>query len=243
MTSESEKIAAYWSSLEPDRDSTGSFYISPFTVEYKNRRAFGDDVAPDRISDETLALDVFLRRYASDRPIRSILSLCCGFGKVERYVVKRLKTVESCLGVDLAEGALREAARRAASEGLPIRYETADLNNYKWPVEAYDLIIANGALHHLTNLEAVMPGMRQALRPGGVLYCCEYVGPSHQDQSARQVELINAAKFLLPDELRELRGVPFLGGGWRWRIVSKAANLHRKTKPYRRHGRYGRSWR
>ena len=76
-----------------------------------------------------------------------------------------------------------------------------------------------------------MPGMRQALRPGGVLYCCEYVGPSHQDQSARQVELINAAKFLLPEELRELRGVPFLGGGWRWRIVSKAANLHRKTIP------------
>ena len=223
------KVAEYWSNLEPDRDLAGSFYTSPCMVEYKNRRAFGDEVAPENLKGDSLALDIFLRRYVGDRPIRSVLSLCCGFGKVERYLVKRLKTVENCLGLDLAEGALREAAKRAESEGLSIRYEIADLNSYQWPTEAYDLIIANGALHHLTNLEAVIPGMRQALRPKGVLYCCEYVGPSHQDQSVRQVELINAAKFLLPEEWRDLRGAPYLGAEWKWKLASKVANLHRKT--------------
>jgi SAM-dependent methyltransferase len=223
-----QRVANHWSITDPDRDSPGNFYNSPVVKHYRNGRAFGKDLPEAKLRNEWFAVDWFLSNYGTERPIRNILSLCCGFGKVERYFVKQLDTVEACLGIDIAEGALREAARKAEDENLPIRYERADLNSYAWPIGAYDLIISNGALHHLSNLESIICGIRQALRPDGLLYCCEYVGPSLQDQSRRHVELINAATYLLPESFRDLRGIPHLGGGWKWRIASKMANLYKK---------------
>jgi hypothetical protein len=39
-----------------------------------------------------------------------------------------------------------------------------------------------------------------------MLIACEYLGPSYQDHSKRQLEIINAASFLVPSELRARTG-------------------------------------
>jgi hypothetical protein len=81
-------------------------------------------------------------------------------------------------------------------------------------------------------LEGVFEGMRRTLRPGGLLYACEYVGPTYQDHSIRQLQIINAAAFLLPPELRARKGLPFIINKRCFRFVSKLYALaNRQERP------------
>lgn len=207
-----EKVQLFWSQYEPDRDGAG-FYSSGIVRGYIISNAFGAEFVDSYANNPHYSEDMLVDRYLKGKNIRTVLSLCCGFGSVEQRVVSRLENVDHCLGIDLAEGALDSARDRARKSGLDsIEYVKADLNTYDWPLEKYDLIIANGALHHLSNLEGVIAGMHHSLKPGGTLFCCEYVGAKLQDQPPRQLELINACSYLIPQELRTRHPVPFTAG-------------------------------
>jgi len=81
--------------------------------------------------------------------------------------------------------------------------QVADINSQALPEAAFDVIWANGALHHIKDLEVVIPNLYRALLPGGLLIASEYVGPNYQQPGARQAELINAVRHILPEELRQ----------------------------------------
>jgi len=196
--------------------------MSPLLRAHIIETAYGREFVAKYQNSSHFAEDIFVSEYLSDKKVEIILSLCCGFGSVERRIVSQLADVKQCLGLDLAEGALAVARTRAEENGMHcISYEAADLNKYSWPTEQYDLVIANGALHHLSNLEAVLDGIRTALRPGGILYACEYVGPSYQDLPARQIQIINAAAFLVPPELRARKGLPVFISKRLFRLISR----------------------
>lgn len=204
-------VAKHWSRREPQRDES-NFYMSPLTRAYIIENAYGSEIAQKYHGDSFFAENIFIDQYLKDLTIGSVMSLCCGFGAVERHFLSRIPGVQRCEGVDVADGALDVARQRAAEDhdrfGC-ISYRCADLNAFAWEEEMYDLIIANGALHHIKNLEGVVEGIFRSLRPGGILYACEYVGPNYQDHTAEQLRLINAAAYLLPSELRLRRGLPF----------------------------------
>lgn len=212
MTTSIGKVANFWSRYEPTIEAP-CFYMSPLTRSYIIETAYGKDLVAKYQQDSNFAENIFISKYLRGKKVESIFSLCCGFGIVERIFASKFTHVKHCLGVDLAEGALEIARKRAADEGLHcISYKFADLNDYPWEDEKYDLVIANGALHHLSNLEDVLGGIRRTLKPGGILYACEYVGPSYQDHHARQLQIINAAAFLIPPELRAKKlPLTFLG--------------------------------
>jgi SAM-dependent methyltransferase len=200
-TSETSLIGDHWASREP-LEQNGGFYVSPLLRPYIIETAFGKDQVEAHRTNAFYSVDIFIEKFLRNRPVKSILSLCCGFGNVERYFVTRLPGVEYCLGLDLSEGALAHARQRAQGASTRIEYSVADLNAYDWQSSCYDLVIANGALHHIKNLEGALAGIRRTLKPGGLLYSCEYVGPSYMDHSPRQLELINALSFIMPPELR-----------------------------------------
>lgn len=211
---DSRKVADKWSATEYDPAAT--FFGFPPLRPYRIRLAFGEQEV-QRYKDEPQWPELlFVDKYLSGRRIETVLSLCCGFGHVERMIVQRLGTVRHCLALDVAAGAVAEARRRAERAGLGdvLRYEVADLNHHALPVDAYDLVIANGALHHLSNLEGVLSGIRRALHPGGILYANEHVGASLQDYPPRQIELINAVAYLIPTELRSRRPAKVLSVAW-----------------------------
>lgn len=135
-------------------------------------------------------------------PFKKCLSICCGFGQVERTLA-RYQVAEKIVGTDIASGAIEEAKKRAEAEKLDnIDYYVADLNTEELPFQEYDLIWANGALHHIADLERVIPKLHQSMKVDGVLVSNEYVGPKYQQIGTRQQELVNAVKHLLPPELR-----------------------------------------
>lgn len=201
----SERIANLWSNSEPD--VSRCYFGFPPLRPYLVRSAFGEAAALSHRDNRWWAEDLLMERYLSGRNVRTVASICCGFGAVEQHIVPALGTVEDCIALDLAPGAVNEARRRAQANGLDgvIKYEVADLNEYVWPKQAFDLVIANGALHHLAQLDRVVSGLRTALKPGGLLYACEHVGAQYQDFPPRQFELINAAAWMVPPDLRQGR--------------------------------------
>jgi SAM-dependent methyltransferase len=198
-------VASKWSALEPDVER--NFFGFPHLRRHMVRLAFGDTLAEKHGTNRWWAEDIFIETQLGGRDVRNILSLCCGFGLVERYFRERLGPGVRCLGLDVAPGAIAAARERAAAAGLgdALTYELADLNTYDFGAPRYDLVIANGALHHLSRLEYVLSGIHGALKPGGILYANETVGASLQDHTPRQLELINAAAYLVPPELRSRR--------------------------------------
>ena len=144
-----------------------------------------------------------VERYFKDSiPFGKCLSVCCGFGSVERALAG-LSVAREFVGIDIAPGAIEEAARRAKDANLNnITYRVADLNSVHLPRDEYDLIWANGALHHIEQSDKVISKLYASLRDGGYLVANEYVGPKYQQIGERQQELVNAAKHLLPADLR-----------------------------------------
>jgi ubiquinone/menaquinone biosynthesis C-methylase UbiE len=232
MTDDLLKVNKHWSRSDPVRDD-GNFYMSPLIRPYIIETAYGRDLIAEYQDNSYFAEDIFISKYLRDKKVESLLSLCCGFGSVERRFVSQLPGVKRCLGVDVATGALEAATKRAKDEKLNcVSYKCADLNNYPWEEEEYDLVIANGALHHLSNLEGALEGIRRTLRPDGLLYACEYVGPSYQNHSSRQLQVINAAAFLVPPELRARKGSPYFMSKQVFRFVSRLHSIaSRQEKP------------
>jgi SAM-dependent methyltransferase len=144
-----------------------------------------------------------VRTYLRDViPVAECLSLCCGFGEIERLLARQ-RVFERCTGVDLSPDAIARARAQARQEGHDnIEYVVGDLNTLELDAERYDVVWSNGALHHISGLEHLLAQVKKALKPGGYLIANEYVGPDHQQLSPRQLEIINAVIHLIPREYR-----------------------------------------
>jgi SAM-dependent methyltransferase len=199
-------VQDYWGSAPPELEA--SFYGSPLLRAYLYECAAGRP--PDGDPGPGWAERLVVDRYLADQlPFRNCLSLCCGFGELER-TLGRWGVFEACVGMDVSPGALAGARKAAEAEGLPIEYVQADLNTAAHAPESFDVVWANGAFHHLERLEHAIEQAHGALRPGGWLVANEYVGPPRQDFPVRQRELINALVHAVPERLRYAREDRFL---------------------------------
>ena len=160
-------VASKWSHFEPD--TTRSYFGFAPLREYLIETAYGPALAAKHKDNRFWAEDVLVSTLLRGRRVKHVLSLCCGFGEVERRVVSRLPSVRDVPGCGPgARGARRSPRSRAPHEGLTgFTYECADLNRYLWPEATYDLIIANGALHHLhRRWSDVLEGIARRAAPG-----------------------------------------------------------------------------
>lgn len=201
MTDSPDKIVEeYWSKVDASA-SDKNFYCFPAIRSRSCRLIFGESDAVRRDWCQYWTVEKYLKQHI---PVEKCLSICCGFGEIER-MLSRLNVARQIVGVDIAPGAISKARERAQAEGFDnIEYRVADLNVESLPAEEYDIIWANGALHHIRELGLVVDKLKQALKPGGFLVCNEYVGPDYQQLSERQQEIINAVRHLLPHDLRSL---------------------------------------
>ncbi len=86
------KVAAHWAKHMPESDAAG-FYTSKLLRPYLVESAFGPGLVAEYGSNPEFAVDAFVDHVLkTEKPIKSILSICCGFGAVERRFACR-----SCL--------------------------------------------------------------------------------------------------------------------------------------------------
>lgn len=117
---------------------------------------------------------------AGGRPCR-FLSVGAGNCEAEVRLARDLVNagatdfVIDCL--DLNEQTLERGKAAADAQGVAahIRPVFEDFNAWQ-PAAGYDAVLANQVLHHIVRLEALFDGIRDALRPGGVMVVSDMIG-------------------------------------------------------------------
>jgi SAM-dependent methyltransferase len=188
--------AQYWDreATTPVTPPSHSWMAHPDVRRYINRWIGGES--------EPWPLDWFQNNYPG-RTFDRALSIGCGSGALERDLVRRgiVRSIEafdaSPLSIDLARA-------KAAEEGFSdrIHYSVADFNIVTLERSRFDLICFHQSLHHVEALEHLLRQVRRALRPDGMLYLDEFIGPSRTFWNDATVRWYRALYQLFPREVR-----------------------------------------
>ena len=188
---------AYWS--RPEHHGWDEVWLNhPLVRARANQRVTG---SPD------LWPIASLRAAVPDRlPLPRTASIGCGIGNLEHSLID-LDLVRTVVGVDYSPNAIDVAARRAAASGRAdrISYRCAQARDFLAAEPDLDAIFFHSSLHHFTDHESLLRLVRGALRPDGVLFLDEYVGPSRNEWSWRDVLRWNRMYWSLPRSVRRTR--------------------------------------
>jgi SAM-dependent methyltransferase len=152
----------------------------------------------------------WLRSSLQDRHFSTAVSLGCGDGPLERDLITK-GICSSILALDISQSALELARSKAAALGLAgIEYHQENLNSLALPKDAFDAAFSHQALHHVENLDGCLSATASALRPRGLLYIDEYVGPSRGEWTQAMIAEADRLFVSLPESVRKRRhiGVP-----------------------------------
>ena len=132
---------------------------------YDNSKFFGEYAKMSRSREGLAGAGEWhqFRRMFPDLTGRKILDLGCGYGWHCKYAVEQ--GAESVLGIDLSKKMIREAEKRNAD--ARITYRVCNLEEYEYPVETYDCVISNLALHYIEDLDSVYRNVCRTLKQGG----------------------------------------------------------------------------
>lgn len=113
------------------------------------------------------------------------LEVGCGTGSFARQLAARCKRV---VAIDLSAEMIRVARERASQtenlkpkqvgkvefQSADVEFQLADVMTWEFPRGQFDFICSIATMHHLPQRE-LLPKMRDALRPGGVLVVLDLV--------------------------------------------------------------------
>lgn len=200
------KVSDVWSRDVEERAATEGWYwmAHPMVVARVNTLISGDPAC-----DAYGRLERLYRERGWTLPIAHAVSLGCGFGNLERDLMRR-GWVGRIDAYDIAEGAIAEARRLAEQDGLHgITYHVSDLDTLQLAPGSIDAVFAHSAVHHVERLEALYATVHAALKPNGVFHLHEYVGPTRFQWTDAQIALVNDFMDSLPPRLRALpSGLP-----------------------------------
>jgi SAM-dependent methyltransferase len=197
------RVSHYWGQQFQAMRVDNSYWLNNKLVEESTYRLMTD--TPEHW------LGWLLNHYFAERTFGRSLSVCCGDGahEIQLYTSGKVRFVS---GVDISEGAIRQAVARFEAAGAPpegYRFEVRDVNALQLE-ETYDLIFSTGALHHTTNLEALLSVVERALEPNGYFVVVEFIGPNRFQWTDRQIEIANQVLSALdPVYLRDGRNTRF----------------------------------
>ena len=101
---------------------------------------------------------------------QTILDLGCGVGEFSRLLSVR---AEKVIALDLSPQSI-EIAKQRSRQFNNIDYRVADISNWKFPLSYFDAIVSIATVHHLS-LTELLPKIKAALKPGGVLVVLDLV--------------------------------------------------------------------
>ncbi|MDP2144610.1 MAG: class I SAM-dependent methyltransferase [Gallionella sp.] len=112
------------------------------------------------------------------KPGMSCLAVADGEGRNGVWLAEQGLDV---LSVDSSPVALEKAKRLAAERGATLTFELADLLNWEWPENRYDVVAAIFIQFVGPELRAQMfEGLKRSLKPGGLLLLQGYTPRQHE---------------------------------------------------------------
>ena len=132
-------------------------------VKERHRIAWGK--APFENVEGSIAVmhDDLVRRL-DPKPGEDWLDVGCGAGAVS---MRAARAGAKVTGVDISEGMIDTARRRAGEEGLDIAYETGDAEQLPVPDASFDVVSSSVGLIFAPNHEVAARELARVVRPGG----------------------------------------------------------------------------
>ncbi|NJL27083.1 MAG: class I SAM-dependent methyltransferase [Thermoanaerobaculia bacterium] len=188
------RIARHWTPELGDRTETGFWMAHPAVRRAINRRITGNE--------DSWPMEWFQSRWGN-APFELALVPGCGSGELERDLLSK-GLIERAEAFDLSRSQIEEAERRAEASGFADRlsYRTGTLEEQAPQTARYDACFFHQSLHHFPNPARALNQIGAMLKPAGLLYLDEYVGPSRQQWNRKHFALACAVYENLPAGLR-----------------------------------------
>lgn len=187
-------VSDYWAT-DRKADRPRSWLEHKVFLDFVNRRVSGDAKVEN--------CEWFKQAYFP-APVPLALSLGCGLGPFERRAIQ-LGIAKNFHANDISIDAIKTAKSLAADAGLSnrIEYSVVNLDQLTLPANSYDAIFAVSAAHHVFNLETLFNQCRKALKPGGLMFLDEYIGPTRFQTSPFVTSIIDKLLAVFPPKYRK----------------------------------------
>ena len=187
----------YWDSIEAHSRVEEIWGSHPLVRERINRRISGDP--------HTWTTTWLQQRLAGLPRWHEAVSIGCGMGHFERDLV-RLDLVDRITGIEISPVCVAEATAGAAAAGMQERivYRCADAWEEIAKLRDLDAILFHASLHHFDRLDEMAALLRRALKPAGLLYLDEYVGPARDEWRLLDELRWNWHYYHLPKSVRRV---------------------------------------
>lgn len=160
--------------------------------EYKNKLST-DNQQIDWINDIS-------NKFSNYIPFENVLIVGCGNGWLERRLYDQ-GIGKNFDAFDISEDYLVEAKEK--KEHRNINYFVDDINNLQnLTNEKYDAIFNFAILHHADKIDLAMKKLSDSLKPNGLIFNEEYVGPARNQYTDEHLEKMFAVNSDLPERFR-----------------------------------------
>jgi len=130
-------------------------------------------------------IDDILNRFKEYLPFENVLIVGCGNGWLERNL-SDMNIGKKFDSFDISEKYIQEA--ESLKENRTINYFLDDINNLqKIKPNSYDAIFNFAILHHAEDLDNAMKKLSNSLKPRGLIFNEEYVGPARNQCTDEQL--------------------------------------------------------
>jgi SAM-dependent methyltransferase len=139
-------------------------------------------------------------------PFARAANVGCGTGHLEASLLDH-GIVARITGIDRSAEAIGEARRRAADagHGVAASFVVEEAEAFLERERDLDAVFFHASLHHFERPPEILGLVRRALKPSGILYLDEYVGPARHEWTWRHLLRWNAVYRTLPVAVRRTR--------------------------------------
>lgn len=152
------------------------------------------------------AYDIVVRHGVAGK---DVLDYACGLGKWSVHLAQLSAKVS---GFDLSPVAIQYARRRAAFNGVDVRFDTADAAQLPYDDATFDLVVGIGALHHVVKYSGTSSELHRVMRRGALAVFAEVLGHNLLIEAARRMTMRgkhDAGDVILTESLILEWGSPF----------------------------------
>lgn len=195
------KVGGYWSRVQPTRSADGKakrlrWWQSPYIVKDINRRVLGRAVPG--VSQGLIEL--LKQEFSEQLPFKTAISVGCGNAFKEIHLLKS-GLVDHFDLFELSEARIEQGVRRAEKFELSSRLQFHQQDAFEYATEAnsYDLVHWNNSLHHMFDVDQAVSWSHSVLKPNGVFYMDDFVGPDRLQWSDTVLDLNSRIRMALSD--------------------------------------------
>jgi ubiquinone/menaquinone biosynthesis C-methylase UbiE len=196
LTEINEAEASFWASVDYDLTRR---------VSWLNISTFGE-MAAQELSGYTTGDVKQLIAEAMDLPtkqnLRGLVLGCGDMSGDHLHFVSSYYSFAEIDAYDVNSSAFEQAKATTEAAGLKVNFHVADVSVMELPADSYDLVVVFHSFHHFNEIEHVAKQINRSLRPGGVFYTNDYVGPRKIQWNEKQLAYAQLCLQALPERYR-----------------------------------------